>query len=45
MEEPNQEQAATALQRRYETAVANDKDLHRMACFGKYLIIYYIIGL
>lgn len=38
MEEPDAETAATALQRRYEAAVAKDPDLHRLACFGKGLI-------
>lgn len=34
MEEPDQEKAATALQRRYEAALSKDKDLRRAACFG-----------
>ncbi|XP_044262559.1 probable ATP-dependent RNA helicase CG8611 [Tribolium madens] len=34
MEEPEEEKAATALQRRFETALSKDKDLHRLACFA-----------
>jgi ATP-dependent RNA helicase DDX31/DBP7 len=34
MEEPDQEKAATALQRRYEAALSKDKDLRRAACFA-----------
>ncbi|EEZ97652.2 probable ATP-dependent RNA helicase CG8611 [Tribolium castaneum] len=34
MEEPEEEKAATALQRRFETALTKDKDLHRLACFA-----------
>ncbi|XP_057667803.1 probable ATP-dependent RNA helicase CG8611 [Diorhabda carinulata] len=32
MDEKDREQAATALQRRYETALENDKQLHKSAC-------------
>lgn len=41
MEEPDSERAATALQRRFETAVAKDKDLHKSACFGEFLLLIY----
>ncbi|XP_023016763.2 uncharacterized protein [Leptinotarsa decemlineata] len=34
MEEPDQERAATALQKRYENALSSDTDLHRMACLA-----------
>ncbi|KAF7274293.1 hypothetical protein GWI33_013035 [Rhynchophorus ferrugineus] len=34
MEEQDQDQATLMLQRRYETAIANNKDLHKMACFA-----------
>lgn len=35
MGESDPEMAATALQRRFENAVAKNRDLYRMACFGK----------
>ncbi|KAJ8919054.1 hypothetical protein NQ315_016960 [Exocentrus adspersus] len=34
MEEADHQKAATALQRRYEEALLNDKDLHKMACLA-----------
>ncbi|XP_018562519.1 probable ATP-dependent RNA helicase CG8611 [Anoplophora glabripennis] len=34
MEEPDHQNAATALQRRYENALSNDKDLHKLACLA-----------
>lgn len=36
MEEPDQEKATIALQRRYETVISKDKGLHKKACFGAY---------
>ncbi|XP_044757250.1 probable ATP-dependent RNA helicase CG8611 [Coccinella septempunctata] len=34
MEEPEHEKAALSLQRRFEEAIANHKDLYKMACFA-----------
>ncbi|CAG9764378.1 unnamed protein product [Ceutorhynchus assimilis] len=34
MDEPDKSEATLALQRRYETAIAKDKELHRKACFA-----------
>ncbi|KAG5884409.1 hypothetical protein JTB14_007007 [Gonioctena quinquepunctata] len=34
MEEPEQEKAATALQKRFENALQSDADLHKMACLA-----------
>lgn len=34
MEEPDHQKAATTLQRRYENALANDRDLHKLACLA-----------
>lgn len=36
MEEQDYENAAIALQKRYEYIVAKDKELYTSACFGKY---------
>lgn len=36
MEEPDQEKATIALQRRYETVISKDKGLHKKACLGAY---------
>lgn len=38
MEESDLEKAATVLQKRYEIALSKDKELHKMACFGKNFI-------
>lgn len=38
LEETNHQSAAIALQRHYENALANDPDLHKMACMGKLLL-------
>lgn len=35
MDQPNLEEAATALQRYYESKVASDKELRKSACFGE----------
>lgn len=35
MEEPNVEQAATLLQRHFETAIEKDESLYKSACFGE----------
>ncbi|KAI4457465.1 rna helicase [Holotrichia oblita] len=34
MDQPNLEEAATALQRYFESKIANDKELRKSACFG-----------
>ncbi|XP_030754684.1 probable ATP-dependent RNA helicase CG8611 [Sitophilus oryzae] len=34
MEEPDKDKAVLSLQRRYETALSRNKELHRKACFG-----------
>lgn len=36
MDEPEVEKAATLLQRRYENAVAKNKQLYKSACFGNF---------
>lgn len=36
--ELNEEKAALALQTHFERAIANDKELHRLGCLGKYNI-------
>lgn len=38
MEEPDEEKAATTLQKHFENVVGNDKSLQKMACFGKYIM-------
>lgn len=35
MDQEDHERAAIALQKRFENALENDKELHRSACVGK----------
>ncbi|KAI4457419.1 rna helicase [Holotrichia oblita] len=43
MDQPNLEEAATALQRYFESKIANDKELRKSACFGKCFYFLFFI--